>query len=196
MIVDLVRHAATGRAGHFDGRTDSPLLADALAPVCARHRGLAWSAVVSSPRQRARLTAEALAAGSGLPVELQAAWAEWDFGDWEGRHRDDIAADGAQALQDFHRDQARHPPPNAEPWQDFEARIRQALHVLARCAATQPILVVSHAGPLRLALSLACGLPLPALWALRVDYGTRLRVRVEVDGEDRLWGELIEVRQA
>nr|WP_295382918.1 histidine phosphatase family protein [Pseudoxanthomonas sp.] len=198
MILDLVRHASTGRAGHFDGRTDSPLLpgaADAVRGGCA---GVAWSRVISSPRQRALHTARALATAQAMPVDVVEDWAEWDFGDWDGQHRDAIAVDDAarHALRAFYQDPGAYPPPNAEPWADFQARIDRALRALAPLDEASPVLVVSHAGPLRLALALACGLPLAALWAIRIDYGTRLRLRVQTDAADRLWGELIEVRQA
>lgn len=198
MILDLVRHASTGRAGHFDGRTDPPLLPGAADAVCGGCAGMAWSRVISSPRQRARDTAQALAGAQAVPVEIVEDWAEWDFGDWDGRHRDAVAVDEAsrRALQAFYQDPGANPPPNAEPWAAFEARIERALRALAAQDDVSPVLVVSHAGPLRLALALACGLPLASLWAVRIDYGTRLRLRVRTDGADRLWGELIEVRQA
>ncbi|MNW21929.1 hypothetical protein D3C71_2231230 [compost metagenome] len=57
------------------------------------------------------------------------------------------------------------------------------------------MLVVSHAGVLRLAISRICGMPLSMLWAVRIDYGTRVRLRVERGDDDRLWGELLELRQ-
>lgn len=198
MILDLVRHASTGRAGHFDGRTDPPLLPGAADAVYGGCAGMAWSRVISSPRQRARDTAQALAGAQAVPVEIVEDWAEWDFGDWDGRHRDAVAVDEAsrRALQAFYQDPGANPPPNAEPWAAFEARIERALRALAAQDDALPVLVVSHAGPLRLALALACGLPLASLWAVRIDYGTRLRLHVRTDGADRLWGELIEVRQA
>ncbi|MGX5729093.1 histidine phosphatase family protein [Pseudoxanthomonas beigongshangi] len=198
MIVDLVRHASTGRAGHFDGRTDPPLLPGAADAICGGCAGMAWSRVISSPRQRALHTAQALAAPQALPVAIDVDWAEWDFGDWDGQHRDAIAVDDASrhALQAFYQDPGANPPPNAEPWDAFEARIGRGLRALAAQDDAAPALVVSHAGPLRLALALACGLPLASSWAVRIDYGTRLRLRVQTDAADRLWGELIEVRQA
>lgn len=198
MILDLVRHASTGRAGHFDGRTDPPLQPGAADAICGGCAGMTWSRVISSPRQRALHTAQALAAAQALPVDIANDWAEWDFGDWDGQHRDAIAVDEAsrRALQAFYQDPGAHPPPNAEPWTAFEMRIDRALRALASPDDGLPVLVVSHAGPLRLALARACGWSLASLWAVRIDYGTRLRLRVEVDAADRLWGELIEVRQA
>lgn len=196
MILDLMRHASTGRPGHLDGRRDPPLLAqaaDALAGTC---RALAWSRVIASPRRRALDTARALANLRELPLEVDPDWAELDFGDWDGHRGSDI---DPAALAAFHRDPVRHPPPGGEPWPAFQARVGGALAALARdhgagSADAAPVLVVSHAGVLRMAVSLACGFALPSLWALRIDYGTRLRLRVEAGGDD-LWGELLEVRQ-
>jgi len=39
-----------------------------------------------------------------------------------------------------------------------------------------------------------CGLPVALCWALRIDHGTRLRLRVE-RGDAGLWGELLELQQ-
>ncbi|MCE7033086.1 histidine phosphatase family protein [Lysobacter sp. GX 14042] len=196
MILDLVRHASTGRAGHLDGRGDPPLLAQATDALGGACHALAWSRAITSPRIRALGTARALATPRDLPIEMDSDWAELDFGDWDGLRGSDI---DPAALAAFHRDPVRHPPPDGEPWPAFQARIGSALAALARdCdaapAGAAPVLVVSHAGVLRMALSLTCGFALPSLWALRIDYGTRLRLRVELGG-DGLWGELIELRQ-
>ncbi|MCW5580545.1 MAG: histidine phosphatase family protein [Luteimonas sp.] len=190
MIVDLVRHADTGRSGHLDGRSNPPLREGATAALCRRHAGIAWTRIASSPLRRARDTALALA--PGRPVHVDARWAELDFGDWDGLHRDTLPAD---ALAAFHADPLRHPAPNGERRDAFRARIDEALRSLLASGDGGPALVVAHAGPLRMALSLACGLPLDALWALRIDYGTRLRLRVEAGGDGRPWGELLELSQ-
>lgn len=198
MIVDLIRHGSTGRAGHFDGRSDPPLLADACEDLLRAHAGMAWSRIISSPRQRALHTAQALAAAMHSSVVVDEDWAEWHFGDWDGQHCDDIAREegGEAALAAFYRDPAAFPPPNAEAWSALRGRIERGLRAIASAEDATPWLVVSHAGAIRLAISLACGWPLPALFALRVDYGTRVRLRLGIDAHDHLWGELLEVRQA
>ena len=83
----LLRHGATewARNGRHTGRTDLPLLpegeaeARALVPALA---GLAFDAVLVSPLQRARRTAEL--AGLGSVAELCPDLCEWDYGDYEG----------------------------------------------------------------------------------------------------------------
>ena len=83
----LVRHGATewARSGRHTGRTDLPLLPDgeaearALAPELARQR---FAAVLVSPLQRARRTAEL--AGLGAQARICPDLQEWDYGRYEG----------------------------------------------------------------------------------------------------------------
>ncbi|MGV8961116.1 MAG: histidine phosphatase family protein [Stenotrophomonas sp.] len=193
MIVDLLRHASTGRRGYLDGRTDPPLLDDALDPVCRRHSGIGWSRVISSPRRRALDTATALVAGSDLFCEIHPDWAELDFGDWDGCHFDELPAEQLAGFYDEPHDVV---PPNGESWPIFAARIEAQLQRLLDEYDDQgPVLVVSHAGVLRFALSRVCGMPLAATWAVRIDYGTRVRLRLERGDDGQLWGELLELRQ-
>jgi alpha-ribazole phosphatase len=127
-------------------------------------------------------------------VQSDANWAEFDFGAWDGCRADALPADAVAA---FHADPLRNPPPGGEDWEAFGRRIADALQALLVDAGESraPRLVVSHAGALRMALSQACGLPLAALWSLRIDYGTRLRLRLEAADDGHLWGELLELVQ-
>ncbi|WP_182657211.1 histidine phosphatase family protein [Stenotrophomonas lacuserhaii] len=194
MILDLVRHASTGRDTHLDGRTDPPLLPGAHDALCAAYQGHEWERVISSPRLRALHTAVALAVPRGLEVQPDAEWEELDFGDWDGLA---IEALPEQELLGFHRDPHAFAPPNGESWGRFERRIARALDRLFDEEEEQdaaPTLIVSHGGPLRMVLSQVCGLPVALCWALRIDHGTRLRLRVE-RGDAGLWGELLELQQ-
>jgi alpha-ribazole phosphatase len=38
-------------------------------------------------------------------------------------------------------------------------------------------------------------MPFTNLWSIRIDYGTRIALRVERDAGAGLWGEIIEVAQ-
>ncbi|WP_421569093.1 histidine phosphatase family protein [Stenotrophomonas sp. PD6] len=191
MILDLVRHASTGRDGYLDGRSDPPLEAGTTDALCERYAGLQWERVLSSPRQRALATADALALPRGLEVIADEEWEELDFGDWDGQPLDALPM---QALQAFHLDPHTNPPPHGESWGHFERRISRALHRLLDDPEPVPTLIVSHGGPLRMVLSQVCGLPMAMCWALRIDHGTRLQLRVQRE-EGELWGELLELQQ-
>jgi broad specificity phosphatase PhoE len=91
----LIRHGETewSRAHRHTSYTDLPLTPDgerqakALAPALAGHR---FAAVLVSPRQRARQTAEL----AGLPVTaVDDGLAEWNYGGYEGRTTAEIRAD-------------------------------------------------------------------------------------------------------
>ena len=191
VILDLIRHASTGRDNHLDGRTDPPLDADSTVALCERYASLSWQRVLSSPRTRAMGTADALAVPRGLHVEAHEEWEELDFGDWDGAALDALPMEAVSA---FHLDPHANPPPHGESWGHFERRIARGLHRLLDDPEPVPTVVVSHGGPLRMVLSQVCGLPLAIGWALRIDHGTGLQLRVERD-EDRLWGELLELQQ-
>lgn len=85
----LLRHGLTdwNADGRFQGRSDIALnevglaQAAAVAPAVA---GLEPAALYSSPLQRARVTAEAVAAASGLHVLIDERLAEIDVGEWAG----------------------------------------------------------------------------------------------------------------
>ncbi len=83
----LLRHGATewSRNGRHTGRSDLPLLAEGEAEaraLAALLQGVAFTAVATSPLQRARRTCElaGLAEGAQVWDDLR----EWDYGDYEG----------------------------------------------------------------------------------------------------------------
>ena len=82
----LVRHGATewSTAGRHTGTTDLPLLPEGEETARAlteRLRGADFGLVLTSPRQRARRTAEL----AGFPdAVVDDDLAEWDYGDYEG----------------------------------------------------------------------------------------------------------------
>ena len=101
----LVRHGETewSASGKHTGRTDIPLTAageEAARKLAGRLDGIAYSAVWSSPSQRAANTA--VLAGFGPATEKKAELAEWDYGAYEGITTKQILAErpGWQLFRD------------------------------------------------------------------------------------------------
>jgi alpha-ribazole phosphatase len=197
MLIDLVRHGTTGRDGYLDGRTDHPLSAEGWAQFESQTADRNWPTIVTSPLLRAREAARGLAEARNLSLRIDEDWAELDFGVWDGRRKSELEAEPAMhaALAAFYRDPSTYAPPGGETWASFEMRIGRALRRLTHSASAGPALVVTHAGPMRVALHQVCGLPLNNLWALRVGFGTRIRLDFEAVANGQFWGEIVEISQ-
>ena len=193
MIIDLLCHAATGRAGYLDGRKAVEPLPGAIDALCRSHCGIGWASVVSAPGQACEHSAQALVAGAGLPVQVDADWREVDFGDWDGMPIDVL---DPEALAAFFDPPHEGIPPGGESWQARDARLEAALARLLDVAgqAEGMHLLVAQPGPIRWLLWRLTGIPFEALWGLRIGEGSRLRLDVRC-GASGPWAELVELRQ-
>jgi broad specificity phosphatase PhoE len=94
MELYFMRHGETAwsRTGQHTGRTDLPLTehgeaeARALSPLL---RGVTFDQVFTSPRLRARRTAELTGHADAI---VEPDLAEWDYGDYDGQRIDEIRA--------------------------------------------------------------------------------------------------------
>ena len=197
MRVDLLRHGDTGRAGYLDGSTDSPLSNVGILQMERQTARGGWPLVIASPLQRARRPAEMLARVQACQLVIDPNWAEIDFGQWDGRRRVDIEADRGDRslLASYYDNPQRLTPPGGEHWAAFERRVRAALADAYVRSAGQPTLVITHAGPIRMALATILGLPLQSLWAVRLGYATRIELDVGREDDGTFWGELVEIVQ-
>ncbi|MGO8671401.1 MAG: histidine phosphatase family protein [Capsulimonadaceae bacterium] len=92
----LIRHGETEWAlsGRHTRSTDIPLTARGEERACQLGqslRDLAWSCVLTSPRERARRTCEIAGLEPGATIEPDLA--EWDYGDFEGLRTAEIHID-------------------------------------------------------------------------------------------------------
>ena len=196
-LIDLLRHGETETPGRLLGRTDPALSDKGWAQFARQTDGRQWGAIVTSPRLRTRAAAEWLAGASGTPLRVDDDWAEVDFGDWDGRTIDELHTDAntAAALAALYSSPDAPGAPAGESWLTLTARVSRAIDRLLAGAADDGVLVVTHAGPIRAALALVCGMPFASLWAFKIDPGTRISLHAGRDKDSGLWGEIIEVAQ-
>lgn len=147
--ITLLRHGDTGQRS-YRGQLDDPLSAlgwDQLRRAVAPG---AWDAIVSSTLQRCASFARELATVRGLPLRLDARLAEYHFGQWQGVPIETLADQQSDALGRFWSDPVAHPPPGAETFAAFRARLSAALDEVAHEARDRRVLVVTHGGAIRL----------------------------------------------
>jgi broad specificity phosphatase PhoE len=144
----LVRH------GESEGNRDRTFTQSSEVPLTPYGRQQAHAAavvikrrfrpahVVASPFARARQTAEIIAAALGLSVELEADLREQSFGVFAGQSYDVLLQDAA-----YHEGPRWNwRPPAGESLVDVYERVVPAFDRIARSAAGQDIVVVSHGG--------------------------------------------------
>jgi len=162
----LVRHGATewSRAGRHTSTTDLPLLpegeddARALAPRLAE---ASFALVLTSPRQRARRTAEL---AGFADAEVDEDLAEWAYGSYEGVTTDEIreSVPGWTIWT--------HPCPGGETADQVSTRLDR---VVSRCLAVDgDALLFGHGHALRALTARWLRLPVSEGRLLRLDTGT------------------------
>ncbi len=158
----LVRHGATVLTAEdrFAGSTDVPLSAEGRAQAAALRDRLATvplAAIVASPLERARVTAEIVAAPHGQSVATDARLREIAHGHWEGMTRGEVDAQFGSEADAWERDPFAYAPPGGESGLCVTARALPAILELAESYAGETVLVVSHKATIRLVLSLLLG---------------------------------------
>jgi alpha-ribazole phosphatase len=168
----LARHGETAwnASRRYQGQTDVPLnetgrhQADALAH---RLSGEEIDAIYASDLQRARETAEAIAACHELPVRADPRLREIAFGDWEGLTSEEIKEQDAESLTAWYDDPLHASPPGGEMLRQAARRAEAALEEITARHLDKTVLVVAHGGILRVLLCLALQLPPTTCWRYR-----------------------------
>ncbi|TCS33524.1 putative phosphoglycerate mutase [Paucimonas lemoignei] len=201
----LIRHGETdwNTERRLQGHLDVALNAEGVRQAQALGqalRGEALDAIFSSDLSRARQTAEAIAAGRGVPVQIESGLRERCYGAFEGLRHDDIRQRYPEAYAAWQAREldARMPPGerSGETLREFSARAVGALVGLVVARQWRRIAVVSHGGVLDCICREARGLG----WEMPRDFdirnasinrlhwnGTALQV-VE-------WGDIAHLRQ-
>lgn len=112
------------------------------------------TAVIASPMQRTRETAEHIAQLLGVPVETEETLREISFGDWDGHTNEQVAELWPEIYQNW-RGSWTEAPPNGESLEVFDARIRKARALILERYRGQTVVVVAHVMPIRGFLTLA-----------------------------------------
>lgn len=106
------------------------------------------SAVVASPMNRTRQTAEAIAAPLGIAISLNENLREIGFGDWDGLTNEQVAEETPEALAAW-QGSYTVAPPNGESLEDFDQRINRARQQIVKEFSGKTVVVVAHVMPVR-----------------------------------------------
>ncbi|HEY9098504.1 MAG TPA: alpha-ribazole phosphatase family protein [Thiobacillus sp.] len=180
--LDLIRHGEPVGGRKYRGQVDDPLSEKGWQQMhAAVGDARPWTQIVSSPLMRCRAFAEILAHRHGLPLSFDDRLKEVGFGVWEGKTAGEIEQSTPGALDRFKSDPIHARPAGAEPLTDFFSRVAAGLDDMVTQHAGQHILLVGHAGVIRMAFAWALHVPLEH--AYRVEVATASFTRLRFNGK-------------
>jgi broad specificity phosphatase PhoE len=161
----LARHGRTAynHEGRFQGQQEVPL--DELgrkqaAELAQSAVAYGFAALWCSPLRRARETADAVAAATGLTPRQDVRFMETDAGDWTDRTFVDVRGEAPELFDAFANADPDFAFPGGESFLAQEERVGAALDDV-EAAGELPALVVCHGMVIRAALSVRIGRWLP-----------------------------------
>lgn len=179
-MMDLMRHGEPVGGRRYRGQTDDPLSETGWRQMRAAVGDQApWHTVVSSPLSRCMEFAKELTERHGLPLEVDVRIKELGYGEWEGLTPDELLAADPDILQRFRNDPLRHAPPGAEPLAVFRERVLAAWEELGERHQGKHVLVIAHAGVIRLVVNHILGGTMDRLFRLHVPCAGITRIRID-----------------
>ena len=170
----LVRHGETPltpfRKFSGDGPLNPALTAKGLIEadlVAQEIAKIQPDALITSPLQRTRQTAEIISKATGLPVSVDAIWTECSFGVWDGMSIDEVR----EAFPDEYAHwlaSTSYAPPEGESYESAMARALQGLLGLVDEYPGKKVCVVTHNGIIKTALAAAMKVDSTAIFNIDV----------------------------
>jgi probable phosphomutase (TIGR03848 family) len=177
-LVLLVRHGLTAGTGTvLTGRTPGIPLDDRgraqAGALAARLADVPLDAIITSPLDRCRETAEAIAAardGSPPPVQEDEQFAEVKYGDWTGQPLKRLAKEPLWRVVQTHPSAVRFPGKDAESMPEVQHRAVNAVREWnARLGKDAVYLICSHGDVLKAIIADCLGMHLDLSQRIQVD---------------------------
>jgi alpha-ribazole phosphatase/probable phosphoglycerate mutase len=185
--VDLIRHGEPVGGRKYRGQIDDPLSEKGWAQMrqaVADHNP--WDVIISSTLRRCMDFAQELGERTGLDVRAESRLMEIGFGEWEGRTASELEQQDPGQVARFLRDPLNNTPPGAETLLEFETRIIGAWNDMLQQYAGKHVLLVGHAGMMRMIIRHVLDMPIDRMFRIQVANAAITRIRVEGNGANAL----------
>ncbi len=159
--VVLVRHVSAEGQGDFLGQRDAPLSALGRRQLPALVRNLRHhrvNAIYCSDLSRSTATAAAIARRRRVAPVIRPQLREIHFGRWEGLSWDQVVEQFPRLAMRWLNERSTPAVPGGEPMTRFKRRVTKELKRIAAANPGQGVVVVTHAGVIRVALGEALGI--------------------------------------
>jgi probable phosphoglycerate mutase len=191
----IVRHGETewNLQSRFQGHLDSRLSKLGIRQARAIAKALSgntYDVIYSSDLERARHTAEIIAAGLNMEVRTIADLREINMGLMQGLKKEEFILKHPEVIKNFHSD-PHYIIPGGESKQQFSERIIKALLKITDKHRYQTILLVAHGGVLDIAIRHTLNIPVGKKRNFSI-YNASINRFIIDDGEWKLesWGDI------
>ncbi len=190
-IIDLLRHGDVEGGRKYRGQLDDPLSKLGWEQLrSATNKIQSWQHIVTSPLKRCSAFASELSQTHSLPLKTEIKFKEVSFGLWEGKKADELIESEPENIKKYWSDPINTTPPQGENLLYFEKRVMSGWENMLKEFQGKHILVISHAGVMRIILCHVLGMPLTELFKL--DVGLAKASRIQIDHlDDESWPRLI-----
>lgn len=171
MEIHLIRHIAVqGMEGVCYGQSDVDLADDYLTTFGNIEIDPCYDQVLSSPLKRCTLLADYIQQKYETDTRLK----EVNFGIWELKKWDDINRDEFDL---WHHDYVNTAPPQGESLASMQQRVLELLAELKNQHPMGKVLLITHAGVIRIIVSHIMNIPLSDMFSIKVGFGELKKIQ-------------------
>lgn len=172
MEIHLIRHTAVKNMdGICYGQSDVALCDDFLMSFANIKTDDLYDKVISSPLSRCTKLSDFLAFDYQIEPRLK----ELNFGKWELQEWNAI---DRNALQSWSDDYIKGAPPEGESLQAMQQRVVSFLEEIFDKHPNGKVLLVTHAGVIRIIISHIMKTPLKEMFSIKVGFGELIKVKM------------------
>jgi alpha-ribazole phosphatase/probable phosphoglycerate mutase len=176
-VFDIIRHGEPVGGEKYRGQSDDPLSDYGWQQMREATELIqdSWDMIITSPLLRCSEFAMEVNRETNTTLKVDERLMEMGFGDWEGKSKDEISEADRQA---FREDPVNNAPANAEGLFEFYDRVVTAWDSINKGLKGKNVLVVTHAGVLRVLITHIEGLKISEMFQLKFPYASITRIRV------------------
>lgn len=174
--IDLLRHGEAQGGNYYRGITDDPLTETGWQQMFqALPQNSATDLIITSPLQRCQAFASELCKQQASRLQINPGFQELNFGTWEGKTAEEITKADPDALLNFYTDPDANPPPKSETISVFRERIRSCWNKTVQEHPDKHLLIITHAGVIRMLFSILMDIPLCNTFRIQVNHACKTR---------------------
>lgn len=180
--IDLLRHGELQTPGLFCADPEQTLSHKGFRQLSEATGQGKWDVVICSPARRCYDFALKLAQQQSCPLEKIADLREMDFGRWVNKPYRKVWEDDRSLLERLWKHPLGFSAPEGESMQHFIQRVESAWQQLLHAYTGQSLLLLTHAGVIRVILANALQIPYQRTQCFEIEYAHFSRLRHYPDG--------------